>query len=95
MDVSKIFNKFAGREVSVTEKLEEVCGYKFTNVQINDNNPVLAEIEQEAAAMGLRSVRAWVPGMVSTMDYRTDRLNVRIEKEADGKYRIQNNFNLG
>jgi len=97
-NLSGIFNSFAGKEISVVER---VSYYKYdgheiplTSVSPVENEPTLKALKTEAAKAGL-SLRVWFPGTVGTMDYRTDRLNVHVSKEADGKYRIQNNFNIG
>ena len=99
MDVSKIFNQFAGKEVAVTE-----VPYKFTfksgtsvegvTVRADDNEPTIAALSEAAAKAGY-SLRLWLPGTAGTCDWDDTRLNAHVEKEADGKYRIQPNFNLG
>ena len=40
-------------------------------------------------------LRVWWDGIMGTMDFRTNRVNAHIEKEADGKYRVSNRFNIG
>ena len=100
MDISKIFNKFAGREVEMLEEektlhLKSLGDIKLTEVTLkNPNDPVVKEMSDEAAKNGL-SLRLWWPGIMGTMDYNTSRVNAHIEKEADGKYRISPHFSLG
>lgn len=94
MDLAKAFNKFSGREVTVTETSENHNGRSYTRAEITGNDATISEIRAEAAAMGLE-LRVWLPNSMGTMDYRTNRLNIKIAKEDDGKYRIQNSFNIG
>ena len=99
MDVSNQFNSFAGKEVTVTEKpwtrtskyLGEISG---VSVILDNNDPVVKELNDAVTAAGLH-LRLWLPGTMGTMDYRLNRVNAHVEKESDGKYRIQPNFNLG
>ncbi len=98
-DLSATFSRFAGKEVNVIEKKQtlKVGGreYDNTSVALTQNNPILDELKAEIAKTGLR-LRIWLPGTIGTMDFRTDRLNVRIGKDpVDGKYKIGNKFNLG
>jgi hypothetical protein len=100
MDVSAQFNKFAGKEVAVTEtpyKLElKNLGmtYEGVNADYDDKDPVISSLKEEASKAGF-SLRIWMPESVGTMDWRTDRLNVYIAKEPDSKYRIQPNIHIG
>lgn len=98
LDMSKHFNKFAGREVSVTENPQELTiggkTYKFLSPQIAAKDPATAELRAEAKKMGL-SLREWLPESAGTCDFDTSRLNIDIEKHEDGKYRIGNRFMLG
>ena len=94
------FNKFAGREVDVIEEtkthhFKHLGDITLTEVRLKDpNDAVLQEMRDEAAAMGLK-LRVWLPGTVGTMDFRTDRLNVHIGKEDDGKYRVSKHIGIG
>ena len=93
-DVSSIFNKFAGREVSVTENPRQAYGHTYLCPSIDQGDAVIKEINEEAEKHGLFT-RVWLPQSAGTDDIRMNRLNVHIEKEADGKYRIQKGFRLG
>ena len=100
MDVSQQFNQFAGREVAVTEKdmtaFYKKLGFDYAGVEahLDENDPVVAELEAAVQKAGLQ-LRLWLPGMMGTMDYRLDRVNVHVAKEDDGKYRIQPGMNIG
>ncbi|MDE1151443.1 MAG: hypothetical protein PW788_02805 [Micavibrio sp.] len=94
-DVSHIFNKFAGKEVPMKEEEFDFKGHKYTQVKLADeNDATVKEMRDAAKDAGLR-LRLWLPGTMGTMDFRMDRVNARIEKEADGKYRVSPRFNLG
>jgi hypothetical protein len=99
MDVSEQFNKFAGLEVAVTEK-----PYKHTfrsgrtvegvSVVLDENDPVVKELNDAVAAAGLH-LRLWLPDTMGTCDMNMSRVNAYVEKEADGKYRLQPKFSIG
>lgn len=101
MDLSKIFGQFAGREISITEVPEKIelkeLGITHEHIRLeltNKPDPVIADLKDTVEKNGLQ-LRLWFPGSIGTMDYRTNRLNAYVEKEADGKYRIQNKFHIG
>lgn len=97
-DLSKQFAKFAGREVKAVEKTQNVKigndTYPISEVRLDKDCPAVAELAAAVKAAGLQ-LRLWTPGMMGTMDYRLDRLNVHVAKAPDGKYRIGSSFNLG
>jgi hypothetical protein len=94
------FNKFVGREVPVAEQQKTYTSRRtgesmpYTVCALDETSPVVKELREAAAASGLK-LRIWLPGTMGTMDYRLDRLNVHINKEADGKYRVAPNLNIG
>lgn len=95
LDVSAMFNKFAGREVPMKEEPYVYDGQTYTRVKLADpNDPTLQEMRDAAKANGLK-MRVWWPGVAGTCDFRMDRVNAHIEKEADGKYRVSKRFNIG
>jgi len=81
-NVTELFNKFAGRELKDPGRV--TC----------DIDSTLGEIEQVAKDNGLK-LRIWFPGTVGTMDYRTDRINVHVEKDAAGKFIVSDKFKIG
>lgn len=92
--------KYAGREVQVESKKvsykmpDGTVLYEGTRTDLKKDDPVVADLTAEAKKHGL-TVRLWLPDSMGTMDLRYDRLNVRIEPESDGKYRIQPHFGIG
>lgn len=99
-DVSHIFNKFAGREVNMTERTEKIKfkhigEQSFTVVEpANKDEPLFKEMQDEASKHGL-TLRLFWPGMAGTMDCRNDRVNAHIEKGTDGKWRVGRHFGIG
>jgi hypothetical protein len=79
-DLTKLFNKFAGKEVQspVSSKID----------------PTISEMKKLAEDNGLK-LRLWYPGMMGTMDFKGNRINAYVEKGADGKYRVSNEFKIG
>jgi len=75
-----LFNKFAGKEV-----LSPIMSMP---------DPTIEEMEKLAKANGL-TLCVWFPGIMGTMDLRNDRINAYVKKEADGKYRVSNEFKIG
>lgn len=102
IDLHALFNRFAGQEIAFVEELhirelKNKPGATIKSVVAmpeDMNNPVFQEMQKTAAQNGL-SLRLWWPGMHGTMDYNPSRVNISIEKEHDGKYRIQPDFQLG
>lgn len=91
-DLADIFAHFAGREVAVEERHEQikVAGKTIlvTDLVIEPKDqPVLAELNAEAARCGA-TVRVLPPGTITTMELNPNRLTVHLRKDADGKYRI-------
>jgi hypothetical protein len=100
MEVSKQFNKFAGKEVAVIEKPWKIEATKRfpamegVTVECDGSDAVIVDLVAEAAKAGF-NLRIWTPGVMGTCDWQPSRLNVHIEKEDDGKYRIQPNMSMG
>jgi hypothetical protein len=97
--LAALFNQFAGREIAVVESKHKMKigdkEYDIENVDLaNKKDATVAEIEKVAAANGLH-VRLWLPTWFGTCDWDDRRVNVHVEKEADGKYRVQKHFDLG
>ncbi len=97
-DLSTQFAKFAGREVKAVEKIQNVkigdTTYPMHEVRLDKDCPAVAELAAAVKEAGFH-LRLWTPGMMGTMDYRLDRLNVNVAKAPDGKYRIGSSFTLG
>jgi hypothetical protein len=94
--ISKAFNKFAGREVNVTQSLQEIAGMKYYASRLDPNDPVIEEIKTFALKKGFNSVRVWLPDTYGTADFAEDRLNVKVAEEKDGKFRVvKDGFHAG
>jgi hypothetical protein len=99
VDLSKIFGKFAGREVPMNEKQEEYRVGRLTRTRIiatpaEEKPAVGEEMKAEAEKHGLKFRLLW-PGRGYTDDYVRTRVNAHVEKGKDGKYRISNKFDIG
>ncbi len=94
-NISRAFNKFAGREIPMTKEVHEFRGKKYESVRIEDeNHPTLVEMRELAESMGLK-LRLWTPDSMGTMDYRLDRLNAHVVEDPTGKFVISSKFDLG
>lgn len=93
-ELAELFNKFAGAEVDVKEKMVEYRGQQYPECRLNEDDATVKEMREFASENGL-TLRLWTPGSAGTMDFRTDRVNAHIAKEHDGKWRVQPNFNIG
>lgn len=94
-DVSSIFNRFAGRSIDVIEKQVTWKGAPRTVATVNLADPLVKEITDFAKAAGYDRVRLLTPDTIVTRDVRMDRVNMRAEKGADGKWRVGAGFKVG
>lgn len=99
MDVSHIFNKFAGQEIRMTEKKINIKigkdTYPHTQIEPADpKDPLITGMEETAKKAGM-SLRLGWPGVMHTPNVKMNRVNARIEKGDDGKWRIGKKFMLG
>jgi hypothetical protein len=96
-DITAIFNKFAGKEIRVVEKTHTITiegkAYTEARAELGQREPTVAAMKKLASDHGL-TLSVLLPGQISTTDYRTDRINAHVEKDADGKYRIKK-FGIG
>jgi hypothetical protein len=99
VDLTKVFGKFAGREVPVNERAEEYRVGRLTKTRIvaspaDESPPVVQEMTEEAQKHGLKLRVLW-PGRGYTDDYVRNRVNAHVEKAKDGKWRIAAKFDIG
>jgi hypothetical protein len=87
------YDRFVGQTVSVVETVQEYKGKQYKEYDVSPDDTVIAEIKAEAA-LGKLSVRVWLPDTIGTMDLRNDRINVHIDKQEDGNYKITS-LNIG
>ncbi|MFZ4762118.1 MAG: hypothetical protein ACOYK8_04830 [Alphaproteobacteria bacterium] len=92
--ISEEFNRFSGLSVNIIETTRDTSRGSFVVPQLVGPDPVVEDLKHSAHQAGLR-LRLWLPGMMSTMDVKGDRLNAYVEKAADGIYRIQPRFRIG
>jgi hypothetical protein len=76
-NLTEIFNRFVGREVSVDK-------YGSPDVKKDQN---LIEMEKVAQDNGV-TLRYSFPGAFLTGDYRPNRVNVYLQRQPNGKLRI-------
>ncbi len=98
-DITKIFNKFAGKEVQVKETswTVDAGGGKTEILKANmlvENEPTIQAMQKLADDKGLTLRILW-PNSGMTDDVQTNRINVHVVKEQDGKYRIGKKFTVG
>lgn len=99
IDLKAVFGRFAGQEVAFKEIVHEYKrpnGETITQTYCDPvpGDPVIADLEQTAAAHGLKLRLFWPDLTVGTADLCDDRLNAFIGKESDGKYRILPDFRI-
>jgi len=87
------FNRFAGKEVDVIETVKNTKHGRVSNSSVVEPSPVVDELRAALHEAGF-SLRLWLPGLAGTSDHRSDRVNVYVNKDADGKYRI-GRFEIG
>ncbi len=98
-----VFNRFAGREIHVVrhEKRIDIAGKKYLleGLRPAKDDPVVKEMEKAARDHGL-SLRLLFPHTLSIftagkMSYHGDRVNIDIDKAADGTYRVTRSVMIG
>ncbi len=98
MDIAKIFNKYAGKEIRVDETYVFLSfgkrNYAYGDVKPAKDDLVLKAMKRAARENGY-TLRVWFSESSRSCDYRKDRLNVHITKGEDGKYRVSDKFTIG
>lgn len=95
IDLKAIFGRFAGREVPLEEKIIDIGGGGYPRLSFkHDPDPTLETLKEEAAKHGL-DVRVWIPGTMGTTEVDRNRLNIYIDKDKYGAWKIQPDFHLG
>lgn len=85
------FDKFVGRKVLVIETSHTMFlralnkDIDYLECNLDPSETVVADLEKES---GNSNIRVWLPGTMGTMDYRSDRLNIHILKQADGSFQV-------
>ena len=102
-DISKAFNKFAGRVVPVVENIAmpKKAGQPPRRYMVpRPNDAVFKEMYAEAKKLGLRLFVQW-PGhekppktKITAGKLPEPRLIARLERGADGKWRVGNSFKV-
>lgn len=102
--ISETFGKFVGREVQVDTKIldpgknrgkrrEEMTPFN-TKAVLNENDPVVREMQQAAEQAGFAHVTVWTnDSWCNTAD--TTRVNAFAQRGQDGKWRITPKFTMG
>ena len=80
MDASEL-KEYIGKTVNVVETPWKVGKYKGVNCSEADGDETLNALRKE---IGSITLRLWFPGSGGTLDYRPERINVHIQKEANG-----------
>jgi hypothetical protein len=103
-DIKKVFNKFAGREVPMLENIAmpKKAGHAPRRYVVpRPNDPVLKEMRDEAKKLGFKLFVQW-PGHEKPPTIRITpgkkpetRLIARLERSADGKWRVSSTFKIG
>lgn len=84
---TKNYDCFVGREIAVDYSQHDLKGQKFDCYELANSDNVIAEIES-IAAKNKESVRVWLPATAGTCDFRQDRLNVYVDEDDKGVFRV-------
>ena len=84
----KNYEKYVGAQVTVEESEADSKGR--THLEVKKSDSVYSEIVKAHGD----NVRVFLPGMFGTMDFDPSRLNVSVEKQVDGTFKIVN-INFG
>jgi hypothetical protein len=79
--------------VLVTEITEKYKGKQYKRLEVAGDDTGLIGIKTEAATDGFH-LRIWLPGTIGTMDLRGDRINVHVDEQEDGTYKVTS-LNIG
>ncbi len=87
MDQSRL-NKFIGYKINVEQK-----SFSYTNSNGKERTFVEDRVVQGddtiaaiVAEFSHYTLRVWLPGVAGTADMNGNRINVHVEKQADGSY---------
>jgi hypothetical protein len=92
-NLDRDFNRFAGKEVDVVETVNNTKYGRVSSSSVVEPSPVVDELRAALDEAGF-SLRLWLPGFAGTSDHRSNRVNVYVNKDADGRYRI-GRFEIG
>ena len=93
--ITQLFNKFAGREVAMTEIIDFHGGcLPEVTVAPDLRDPTFQEMEKVARENNLTLRLIW-PDKAITDDFGFSRVNAHIEKGQDGKWRVGKDFTVG
>jgi len=92
------FQRFVGRPVKIIEEKYSRTNHKgetkeYVEETYDENDATISEIRVAAREADLR-LRVWTPKTVGTMDFRTDRINVKMENVGEGFFQIKQ-INVG
>ena len=102
-DIRRVFNKFAGREVPMFENIAmpKKAGHPPKRYMVpRANDPVLKEMRTEAKKLGYKLFVQWPghekpPKITISGKPPEERLIARLERGADGKWRVSPSFRTG
>lgn len=94
-DVSRVFRQFAGVEIAMKEQNQTLrSGGVYTSWVYDESEPTIKAMHAFAEANGY-TLRVWTPYVAGTCDMQMNRVNATIDRDADGKWRVQQVFTLG
>lgn len=97
MNIKELEDKYLGKKVLVIQ----TDGVQFlknapadhSTWELSKEDTTIRILSSEALGRGL-DTRLWLPTAMGTMDFRGERLNVHVTKQADGTYEITR-LNIG
>jgi len=86
--LTEILAEFVGKEVLFDNNPVTVDGTTYDRLSLSLSDTTVTSLRQAFAAAGIDKVALRLPGAHYTEDYDPDRVEVDVEQDTNGKWRI-------